>query len=91
MIGLLRRWRDSLVAETRMRWQARCLTCDTVFDYPGIRLGASGEPIRLMKCPTCERARLCRAEKIRRCPEAVTPLDVAKPTGSGPDRRSSHP
>lgn len=68
MIWLLRRWRDSLVAETRKAWQARCLTCDTVFVYPGIRLGAAGEPIRLMKCPTCERARLCRAEKIRRSP-----------------------
>ncbi|MGA1045580.1 MAG: hypothetical protein ACO3ZY_10325 [Phycisphaerales bacterium] len=65
MIGRLRRWLDRLVAETRRTWQARCLTCQRVFPYPGIRLAAAGEPVRLMKCPHCERARLCRAERIR--------------------------
>ncbi|MBU3684142.1 MAG: hypothetical protein FGM39_09075 [Phycisphaerales bacterium] len=49
---------------TQRKWQARCLTCDAAFPYPGIRLGAAGRPIRLMRCPRCARLRMCRAEPI---------------------------
>ncbi|MGA1391699.1 MAG: hypothetical protein ACO38W_00945 [Phycisphaerales bacterium] len=55
---------DRLIDATRRTWQARCLTCGRNFPYPGVRLAAAGEPVRLMKCPHCERLRLCRAERI---------------------------
>jgi len=43
----MRRFLSHLVALTQRKWQARCLTCNEVFPYPGVRLGAAGRPIRL--------------------------------------------
>ena len=58
------RFLQRLVEHTRKHWQARCLTCARTFPYPGIRIGAAGRPVKLMRCPHCDRMRMCRAEPI---------------------------